>query len=101
MTRLLSRAWKNEMDHGPVRRTRGDKPHTGSLVPTVSGGQGTVTETLERGNTVVVVKGVPAPVCDVCGNSLLAAEEVERLQRILKQADPDGVELESRRYQPI
>lgn len=63
--------------------------------------KGTITETLERGDTVVVVKDVPALVCDVCGNSLLAANEVERLQRILKQAEADGVELESRRYQPI
>lgn len=61
--------------------------------------RGTVTETLERGDTVVVVKDVPALVCDVCGNSLLAAEEVERLQNILDRAEAEGVELESRRYQ--
>lgn len=35
------------------------------------------------------------------GSSLLAAEEVEQLQRILEQAETQGVELESRRYQPI
>lgn len=63
--------------------------------------KGTVTETLERGDTVVVVKDVPALVCDVCGNALLAAEEVEHLQRILEQAQAQGVELQSRRYQPI
>jgi YgiT-type zinc finger domain-containing protein len=63
--------------------------------------KGTITETLERGDTVVVVKDVPALVCDVCGNSLLAAKEVERLQRILKHAEAEGVELQSRRYQPI
>jgi YgiT-type zinc finger domain-containing protein len=63
--------------------------------------KGTVTETLERGDTVVVVKDVPALVCDVCGNSLLAEEEVERLQRILEQAEAQSVELQSRRYQPL
>lgn len=62
---------------------------------------GTVTETLERDDTIVVVKGVPALVCDVCGNSLLAAEEVDRLQKILERAEAEGVELESRRYQPV
>jgi len=40
-------------------------------------------------------------VCTVCGNSLLAVEEVERLQDILKRAEAEGVELESRRYQPV
>jgi YgiT-type zinc finger domain-containing protein len=62
--------------------------------------KGTVTETLERGDTVVVVKDVPALVCDVCGNSLLGAEEVDRLQTILDQAIAEGIELESRTYQP-
>ena len=38
--------------------------------------KGTVTETLERDDTVVVVKDVPALVCDACRDSLLAAEEV-------------------------
>ena len=59
----------------------------------------TVTETLERDDTVVVVKDVPALVCDVCRDSLLATEE-DRLQNILEQAETQGVELQSRRYQP-
>jgi YgiT-type zinc finger domain-containing protein len=63
--------------------------------------KGVVTETLERGDTVVVVKDVPALVCDVCGNSLLAAEEVKRLQHILEQAVAQGIELQSRYYQPV
>ena len=57
-------------------------------------------ETLERDDTVVVVKDVPALVCDVCRDSLLAAEAVERLQNILEQAGAQGIELQSRRYQP-
>lgn len=63
--------------------------------------KGAVTETLERGDTVVVVKDVPALVCDVYGNSLLAAEEVERLQHILEQAVAQGIELQIRYYQPV
>jgi len=63
--------------------------------------KGAVTETLERDDTIVVVKGVPALVCDVCGNSLLAAEEVDRLQALLERAEAEGIELESRRYQPV
>jgi len=62
---------------------------------------GTVTETLERGDTIVVVKEVPALVCDTCGNSLLAEEEMDRLQKILERADAEGVELQNRRYQPV
>ncbi len=61
----------------------------------------TTTRTLEDEDTVLVVKGVPALVCDVCGNSLLAAEEVERLQAILERAEAEGIELESRRYQLV
>lgn len=63
--------------------------------------KGTVTETLERGDTIVVVKEVPALVCDMCGNSLLAEEEVDRLQKILERAEAEGVELQSQRYQPL
>lgn len=62
--------------------------------------KGTVTETLERGDTTVVVKEVPALVCDTCKNSLLAAPEVKRLQSILRRAVDAGVTLESRSYQP-
>ena len=62
--------------------------------------KGTVTEPLERDDTVAVVKDVPALVCDVCRDALLAAGEVERLQGIFEQAGAQGVELQSRRYQP-
>ena len=74
--------------------------HSCRQCPEGSYEKGTVTETLERDDTVVVVKDVPALVCDVCRDSLPAAEEVERLQNILEQTEIQGVELQSRRYQP-
>ena len=49
----------------------------------------------------MVVKDVPALVCAMCGNALIAAKEVKRLRNILKQAVAQDVELQSRRYQPL
>jgi YgiT-type zinc finger domain-containing protein len=41
--------------------------------------EGHATVTLERNNTVIIVKGVPAAVCDNCGEYCLAENIAERV----------------------
>jgi hypothetical protein len=47
---------------------------------------------------VLVVRGVPAQVCDNCGEAYLGADAVERLQEMLTEAAQDGVQVEIREY---
>jgi YgiT-type zinc finger domain-containing protein len=47
--------------------------------------QGTTTETLERDNTIIVVKGVPALVCNQCGEAYTDEEVTENLLAIAEQ----------------
>jgi YgiT-type zinc finger domain-containing protein len=42
---------------------------------------GTTRMAVERGATVLVVRGVPAQVCNNCGEAYLGADAVDRLQR--------------------
>ena len=60
--------------------------------------KGEISELMERGNTVVVVRGVPAQVCDTCGDALTTSETTERLLSMLDEAEAAGVESEVRRY---
>jgi len=53
---------------------------------------------VERGSTVLVVRGVPAQVCDNCGEAYLSADAVDRLQQMLAAAAQDGVQVEVREY---
>ena len=59
---------------------------------------GETTVTLVRGDTTVVVKGVPAEVCDNCGEAYLdeqvSAAVLEKAERVAK----DGAELKILRY---
>lgn len=61
-------------------------------------GSGKVTVTLQRGNTTVLFKEVPAVVCDNCGEYYLSDDVTEKL---LKRADKSvkaGSELDVIRY---
>jgi len=53
---------------------------------------------IERGSTVLVVRSVPAQVCDNCGEAYLSADAVDRLQEMLAGAAQDGVQVEVREY---
>ncbi len=46
----------------------------------------TVTLTLERGMTTLVIKGVPARVCDQCGDEVFSEETTRRAFDMLKDA---------------
>jgi YgiT-type zinc finger domain-containing protein len=59
---------------------------------------GTTTVTLQRGESTLIVKGVPADICDNCAEYYLSEEVTEKL---LAQADAAlhaGAELEILRY---
>ncbi len=49
--------------------------------------EGRVTRAFERGETVVVVRKVPAHVCDTCGDSLVGQAELTHLHSIVESAE--------------
>lgn len=59
---------------------------------------GHTTMTLERGTATVVVKDVPALVCDACGEAYLEADVTAQLFRDADVAIARGAEVEVRRY---
>lgn len=62
---------------------------------------GTVSVTLERGGLTLVVKDVPAQVCDNCGEAYVDEQAAAQL---LEQADAEaraGTEINVRHYQPV
>lgn len=59
---------------------------------------GTATVTLERGGTTLVVKGVPAEVCESCGEEYLDEGTTRRLLRDAERAAREGVQVEVRAY---
>ena len=68
---------------------------TGETIP------GTATKTLERGATLVVVRHVPADVCDRCGAPLYSGAVVEQLLALLDAAHRGGVAFEVRDFSSV
>ena len=60
--------------------------------------EGFTTVTLDRGNTTVVIKEVPAEICENCGEYYLSEEVTERVQNLAEQAFKNGVDIEVLRY---
>lgn len=58
----------------------------------------TVTVTLERGSTIIVIKSVPAKVCTNCGEYILSEEVSEYLLQLLDQAILNGAAFEMLNY---
>ncbi len=54
---------------------------------------GTTTVTVERNGTTIVLKAVPARVCDTCGEDYLDADVLGEVERIVDEAVASGVEL--------
>jgi YgiT-type zinc finger domain-containing protein len=54
--------------------------------------------TLERGKTTVVIKDVPAEICENCGEYYLNEETTAKVQELAEQAVRQGVEIEVLRY---
>lgn len=58
--------------------------------------ESTTTVTLERDDSTVVFKAVPARVCQTCGEAFVDEETTSTLLDDLKQATNSGVEIEVR-----
>jgi YgiT-type zinc finger domain-containing protein len=56
--------------------------------------EGLTTVTLERGPTVVVIRGVPAQVCDNCGEAYVDEDITARLLTEAEDAASAGNEVE-------
>jgi YgiT-type zinc finger domain-containing protein len=54
--------------------------------------------TLQRGDTTVVIKGVPADVCDNCGEYYLTADMSARVLALAEEAVRHGAEVEVLRF---
>lgn len=59
---------------------------------------GKVTVTLERGGMALVIKGVPARVCENCGEAYLDEETSRLLLETAEKAVCAGVQVEIREY---
>lgn len=59
---------------------------------------GTATVTLERGTTTVVVKHVPADVCENCGEYYLSEQMTDRVLAMAETAVAQGAEMEVLRF---
>ena len=60
------------------------------------GGEATVT--LQRGDSTVVIKEVPAEICENCGEYYLSEDVTERVHSLAEQAVERGAEVEILRY---
>lgn len=59
---------------------------------------GTVTVTLQRGDATVIFKGVPADVCENCGEYFLSEEVTEKLLQRAEEAVKKGADVEIVRF---
>ena len=59
---------------------------------------GRTTVTLERGRTTVVIKDVPAEICENCGEYYLSEDVTEKIQMLAAHAFRQGIEIEVLRY---
>ena len=60
--------------------------------------KGFTTVTLNRDQTTVVIKEVPAEICENCGEYYLSEEVTEKVQNLAENAFQQGVEIEVLRY---
>ena len=60
---------------------------------------GTGTVTLERGDTTIVFKGVPAEACANCGEKYFDEGTTGMLLRVAEEAARSGVRVDVRQYQ--
>ena len=61
---------------------------------------GHTTVTLERNGTMVVIKEVPAQVCENCGEYYLSDSMTETVMGLAEEAVAHGAEIEVLRYGP-
>jgi YgiT-type zinc finger domain-containing protein len=54
--------------------------------------------TLTRGEATIVIKGVPAEVCDSCGEYTLSSEIAARVYAMAEESIKNGAEVDVRRF---
>ena len=59
---------------------------------------GTVTDSFRKGETLVVVKDIPADVCTQCGEPYIDGEVARALERLVDDAVRKGTEVQILRY---
>lgn len=59
---------------------------------------GTTSVTLQRGGTTVVIKDVPAEICENCGEYYLSEEVSERVLTMAESAVKNNAEIEVLRF---
>ena len=59
---------------------------------------GSTTVTLERGSAIIVVKSVPARVCDICGEEYVDEAVMEHLMKTADEAAKSGVQFDVREF---
>ncbi|MFN3477112.1 MAG: type II toxin-antitoxin system MqsA family antitoxin [Candidatus Methylomirabilales bacterium] len=59
---------------------------------------GKATVTLERDGTILVIKGVPASICENCGEEYVEGEITARLLKDAEEAVRAGVQVDIREY---
>jgi YgiT-type zinc finger domain-containing protein len=60
--------------------------------------KGTMTATFERGETTIVIKAVPADICESCGESYVSEEVSSKLMKQAEKAAAEGVQVDIRKY---
>jgi YgiT-type zinc finger domain-containing protein len=65
---------------------------TGTTAP------GATTITVERDGMTLVLKGVPADVCDTCGEDYVDGDTMREVERIVHEAQASGVEVAVRDF---
>lgn len=60
--------------------------------------EGRATVTLHRGEATIILKGVPADVCDNCGEYYLSDEVAQHVLERAEKAIENGSEVEILRY---
>ncbi len=60
--------------------------------------EGITTVVLTKDETTVIIKGVPAMVCDQCGEYVLASDITRKVLAMAREAQNKGTEVEIRRF---
>ncbi|WP_374111749.1 type II toxin-antitoxin system MqsA family antitoxin [Phormidium yuhuli] len=59
---------------------------------------GKTTVTLDRDGVIIILKNVPAEICDNCGEYYLSDETTRVILEVAEQAMAKGIDLEVRQY---
>ncbi len=59
---------------------------------------GTASITLERNNTIIVIREVPGEICDTCGEAYHSEEVTSSILKQAEQAYHAGIDVEVRHY---